>query len=719
MRKAKHSIIELLEIRRLLSSVFSSGSITGFVFKDVNQDGVFDKGDALIAGRTVYLDTTSAGKYVKGDKTAVTKSSGVFTFTGLTAGTWYVHDENPANTAIIDPSATYYKETITAAAPKAINADFGEITLPFTHGVITGFVFKDVNQDGVDDKGDTLISGRTVYLDTTSAGKYIKGDKTAVTNSSGVFTFTGLTTGTWYVHDENPANTAIIDPSATYYKKTISVAAPKATGVNFGEITLPFTHGVITGTLFLDSAGTGTYKSTDAAIAGRTLYIDLTDKGSYVAGDPKAVTTSTGVFTFNSLKVGTYIVRDEVPAGRAVDDPSVGYVSGTISIAAPKLSVLIGEKAVPTTNFVGEFEEYYEDQLIVVDVRPVGTGLGSYNGDIVTNGVDLKFTGTESPSNVLSGGVSTPKGTVAFNATLSGKTMTVTYPSEVGVKDQLKRVSRTPAPAPPTLHSYTGSLFDYVAPSNWTVNQSDYGIVITSSDRTEQVGFIGTIANGVFGIEDVANSEAAAGAKFLSSKVLINQYVSASEYVQAGQATFTFTHAGTTYASAQLIETLTYYGSKTQTLTIIYDVTAPAVQFPADSSTLIYMLSQIKLKAGAAAAFVHVKPAQDDGSGYYDPGVSGDWSSSGGIFGDNPELQAEQSSLAYSASQFDQGVQSFDSYIRGSSGSAGSAAVRRPAEHAAAVRRGAVFVAAGKLQIGTTNSAASSITHPAAMRAKL
>lgn len=532
---------------------------------------------------------------------------------------------------------------------------------------ITGFVYKDANQDGIYDKGDAPIAGRTVYLDTTNSGKYVSGDPATKTNAAGDFSFTLQKAGVYFVHDENPAGTAVLTPAGGLAKVTLSTTATKA-AATFGEIALPYTHGAISGTLFYDAAGAGVYKAGDAPVAGRTLYIDLGNKGSFVSGDPQAITSSTGSFVFSNLKVGAYIIREQAPAGRALDVPAAGYASATISLTAPKATLLIGEKAVPTLNYVGEYEQYYNNALIVVDVRPVGSVIGNYSGDIWSDGEDLKFTATESAANALAGHATGNGQTVAFNATLSGKTLTVSYPT-LGGKDVLTLVDPTPAPTPPSLYSYTGSIFNYVKPSNWNVTENSYGILITSPDGMQQVGFIGSVANGEYGINDVAQAEANAGARFLHTTVLKDGYVSSTEYVQAGEAVLTFVHNGVTYGSAQLIETFNFATgpSSVVTLTEIYEVTAPKAQWVADSPTLIFMLGSIALHpstAIATAAKRQITPFLSYGLGFYDPGVYGDWSSSGGFdYSSDPYLYDEQSSLAYSSSSFDTECDNFDSYI--------------------------------------------------------
>jgi hypothetical protein len=298
-------------------------------------------------------------------------------------------------------------------------------------------------------------------------------------------------------------------------------------------------------------------------------------------------------------------------------------------------TVQMSAKAVPTVNFVGQYETVAGQTLFDLSLIPVGTTLGSYNGQMIANGVATKFTAKESTSNVLSGTI----GTRAFTATLSAKTLTLTY-TKSNTKLVLAQVSTTPATTPPVLTKYTSALFDYVKPASWSESQSASGIVIHSPDGTQQVGLEGSVANGIYSLSSIASAEVKAGATVLFSKVLVNQSTLTTAH-QVGVGMITFTHNGVTYASAQEIETYIYFNKGTYnaqkktysgvTLTEIYEASAPRTTWVGNNATLIYMMTSIKPGSSLTTGSTPKgsKPVAFSNTGLIDPGVAGPWSGNG------------------------------------------------------------------------------------------
>ena len=68
----------------------NNATLSGIEFLDSNRNGVQDAGEAGMAGWTVYLDLNDNGVLDTGEPTTTTNASGVYTFTGLGAGTFVV-----------------------------------------------------------------------------------------------------------------------------------------------------------------------------------------------------------------------------------------------------------------------------------------------------------------------------------------------------------------------------------------------------------------------------------------------------------------------------------------------------------------------------------------------------------------------------------------------------------------------------------------------------
>lgn len=68
----------------------ATGTISGYTFNDSDKDGVLDAKESRASGKTVFLDINNNGKFDSGEKSMVTDANGNFSFTGLSAGTYYV-----------------------------------------------------------------------------------------------------------------------------------------------------------------------------------------------------------------------------------------------------------------------------------------------------------------------------------------------------------------------------------------------------------------------------------------------------------------------------------------------------------------------------------------------------------------------------------------------------------------------------------------------------
>src|SRR6185312_11965822 len=108
-----------------------------------------------------------------GEKTAITNASGLYTFTGLAAGTYIIRRaDTPAGYSYTEPASGFYSITL-AAGQIVTSKDIGDVlgTVNVYPGSISGTVFNDANQDGKFDSGDTALASRTVYIDANRNGQ--------------------------------------------------------------------------------------------------------------------------------------------------------------------------------------------------------------------------------------------------------------------------------------------------------------------------------------------------------------------------------------------------------------------------------------------------------------------------------------------------------------------------------------------------------------------
>ncbi|MFT3785808.1 MAG: SdrD B-like domain-containing protein [Tepidisphaeraceae bacterium] len=90
--------------------------------------------------------------------------------------------------------------------------------------------------------------------------------------------------------------------------------------------------GSITGNVFSDQNSNGSRDSAEPGIAGRTVFLDLNNNGSPDGSDLTCVTDQLGNYGFYSLAAQTYVVRDAIPAGRALTKPTGGSYSVALAL---------------------------------------------------------------------------------------------------------------------------------------------------------------------------------------------------------------------------------------------------------------------------------------------------------------------------------------------------------------------------------------------------
>jgi hypothetical protein len=81
------------------------GSISGRVFADDNENGKLDSGEAMLGGRTVFIDLDNDNVLDANEKRLITDANGNFKFTGLTSGTYRIRRVFPGGYRLSTPAA--------------------------------------------------------------------------------------------------------------------------------------------------------------------------------------------------------------------------------------------------------------------------------------------------------------------------------------------------------------------------------------------------------------------------------------------------------------------------------------------------------------------------------------------------------------------------------------------------------------------------------------
>ena len=309
------------------AGVYGVGTLSGHVFLDQNGDGVQQAGDTNVSGLTVQL-LDSTGTAITG-KTTTTDSTGAYSFTNLAPGQYEVKftnpagdvvspvgaNANPALDSIANSSGITPLATVTSGATTP-NQNEG-LYVPVSY---SGHVFKDLNADGVQQSGDTNLSGVTVQL-LDGLGNPISG-KTTTTDSNGAYSFTNLAPGSYEAKVTPPAATPTVSPVGTNADPAVDSVATSggitplatltsgqsATNENAGL----YAKGSLSGHAFFDNNGDGVQNGADNNLPGVT--VQLLDGSGNPTGQT-ATTDSNGAYSFTNLVPGQYEVHFVPPAG--------------------------------------------------------------------------------------------------------------------------------------------------------------------------------------------------------------------------------------------------------------------------------------------------------------------------------------------------------------------------------------------------------------------
>ena len=335
------------------------GSIGTTIFKDMNNNGVFDSGEG-IQNVYVYSDTNGNGTREVGEPFGITDYYGAYSIYNLpVAATDTIYNirvdtttlPTGITTVVVDPDATKNGQTsitLTRAALDNITANFGYRGT----ASVSDTVWLDVNSDGVLDATDRRISGVKVFVDQNNNGTADVNEPFAITDANGNYSISNLPDATWTVAIDTSSLPAGVSP--TYDLNGIATANRTSVVLTPGQARTDVDFGYVGGasiatSIYNDLNGDGAKSATDPGLAGVKVFIDLNADGTRQANEQFATTDASGSYLISGLTAGNYTVvvdASTLPAGVTIKgDPDVtkdGKTTVTLTSAQALTTVNFG-----------------------------------------------------------------------------------------------------------------------------------------------------------------------------------------------------------------------------------------------------------------------------------------------------------------------------------------------------------------------------------------
>jgi subtilisin-like proprotein convertase family protein/protocatechuate 3,4-dioxygenase beta subunit len=273
------------------------GSIAGLKFNDLDGDGTRDAGEPGLAGWTMQLDLGNNGTV---DRTTLTDVDGNYIFDAVLPGTHKVTEVTQSGWVLTTPDVPGSWVVAVPNGGAVVDRNFGNFQLV----TVSGLAFSDLNGDGVQQTGESTLSGWTITLDEDANGSV---DRTTTTDTDGEYSFAGIGPGTYLVAEVVQAGWTKTLPTTAGY-----TVAPRSGQAADGNLFGNFQLVTLSGQAFNDLDGSGTKGPGESGLPGWTVQLDLNNDGSI---DRTLTTGADGNYAFADVPPGQHKITEVAQAG--------------------------------------------------------------------------------------------------------------------------------------------------------------------------------------------------------------------------------------------------------------------------------------------------------------------------------------------------------------------------------------------------------------------
>ncbi len=212
------------------------GSISGNVYNDFNGSSTRDPGEPNMVNVQIYLDQNKNGVLDPGELRTFTDNNGNYKFSSLAPNVTYrVREVVPAGFRVSLPfspvASNWFYDISVGNGANVVSKPFAD-----TQSVlIMGNVFNDINSNGVQNTGESGLSGWRVYMDLNDNGSFQTNENSKLTDSSGNFVFMSLKAGTYFVRVVPTTGYTEKAPASHVYKVTLASGGIWSTKLIFAE----------------------------------------------------------------------------------------------------------------------------------------------------------------------------------------------------------------------------------------------------------------------------------------------------------------------------------------------------------------------------------------------------------------------------------------------------------------------------------------------------